>query len=70
MAICSSALYYGLFHVDSAEIGPLFHTRNGFRPLSCEKIYEFGSYFAHVHLLTIRSLGLSHDIFRKFLVGL
>ena len=37
----------------------------GFRSISCERIDGLGSYFAYM-LLTIPSLGLSHDIFRQF----
>ena len=32
----------------------------------CERIDGLGSYFAYILLLTIPSLGLSHDIFRQF----
>ena len=38
----------------------------GFHSISCERIDGLGSYFAHILLLTIPSLGLSHDIFRQF----
>ena len=38
----------------------------GFRSISCERIDGLGSYFAYILLLTIPSLGLSHDIFRQF----
>ena len=38
----------------------------GFHSISCERIDGLGSYFAYILLLTIPSLGLSHDIFRQF----
>ena len=38
----------------------------GFRSISCERIDGLGSFFAYILLLTIPSLGLSHDIFRQF----
>ena len=37
-----------------------------FRSISCERIDGLGSYFAYILLVTIPSLGLSHDIFRQF----
>ena len=38
----------------------------GFRSISCERIAGLGSYFAYILLLTIPSLGLSHDNLRQF----
>ena len=38
----------------------------GFRSISYERIDGLGSYFAYILLLTIPSLGLSHDLFRQF----
>ena len=38
----------------------------GFRSVSCERSDGLESYFAYILLLTIPSLGLSHDIFRQF----
>ena len=38
----------------------------GFRSIFCDRIDGLGSYFAYILLLTIPSLGLSHDIFRQF----
>ena len=38
----------------------------GFSSVICERIDGLGSYFAYILLLTVPSLGLSHDIFRQF----
>ena len=45
---------------------PWFMPKIGFRSISCERIDGLGSYFACILLLTIPSLGLSHDIFHQF----
>ena len=46
--------------------GPWFMPKISFRSISCERIDGLGSYFAYILLLSIPSLGLSHDIFRQF----